>query len=200
MMLEEIPADAPESIAQSIVPYNRDDDRARYLGLRASGFAIREALKLLGKAKSTLSAWRHDEVFSDLESRIPELRKTLATEYVGLEFLRNFRLVLEKDYRVIKKSLFNEDEMTLQENQYLTRMRAYYTPQQLQVMEALIRGESDGSGEFNFTDLAIELSRTTERVKIETRDRSGEAQLAHVVVPTAEEQATISSVIKREED
>jgi len=48
-----------ESIPKSLVQWNRDHDRARYLGLRSSGFTIREALGLIGKAKSTLSLWRH---------------------------------------------------------------------------------------------------------------------------------------------
>jgi hypothetical protein len=81
LMESMLPTETPEeSIPRSIVPWNRDDDRSRYLGLRASGFHIREALGLIGKAKSTLSLWRHDPVFLDLENKIPELRKTLALE------------------------------------------------------------------------------------------------------------------------
>ncbi|KKL93083.1 hypothetical protein LCGC14_1878290, partial [marine sediment metagenome] len=101
----DIEPEAPETIAQSIIPYNRDDDRARYLGLRSSGFSIREAMRWLGKAHSTLSYWRESEEFVSLEKRLPEFRKTLSLEYVGLEFLRNYRLVLEKDVRVIRHSL-----------------------------------------------------------------------------------------------
>jgi len=166
-----------EKIAQSIIPYNRDDDRARYLGLRASGFAIREALSLVGKSQSTLSFWRHDPVFADLESKLPELRKTLGIEYAGLEFLRNYRLILEKDYRVIRKSM-KEEELSTQEQQYLLRLRAHYTPQQLQIIEALIAGDATSDG-FNFADFVIRMARTQERVEIETRKRSP-SQLAPI--------------------
>lgn len=176
-MISEVTAE--EQIAKSIVPYNRDDARARYLGLRASGFGIREALRLIGKAQSTLSAWRHDSEFSALEDRVPELRKTLALEYANLEFLRNYRLILEKDYRVIKESLVKDAILSTQDHQYLLKMRSHYTPQQLQIIEALITGGLEG-GEFNFTNIILEMSRTQERVKIETRNRS-EAELAPIV-------------------
>lgn len=179
-----------ESIPRSLVPYSRDDDRSRYLGLRASGFTIREALGLIGKAKSTLSMWRHDETFLDLENRIPELRKTLALEYAGLEFLRNYRLILEKDYRVIKSSLtrktkYDDDgrPVTLpqdsQDFQYLLRLRPHYTPQQLQAIEQLF-GKDNGEREFNWTDFVLTMSRTTEEVKVETRHRQ-EPELSPII-------------------
>jgi len=168
-----------ESIPRAIVPWNRDDDRSRYLGLRSSGFSIREALGLIGKAKSTLSMWRHDPVFLDLENRIPELRKTLALEYTSLEFLRNYRLILEKDFRVIKGSLMRKvvlgddgrSSITSQDSQdfqYLLRARAHYTPQQLQAVEQLF-SKGNGKEEFNWTDFVLTLSRTKEEVKIETK-------------------------------
>jgi len=169
---------AEEQIAKSIIPYHYDDARARYLGLRASGFSVREALRLIGKAQSTLSAWRHDSEFVGLEDRIPEFRKTLAVEYAGLEFLRNYRLILEKDYRVIKDSLDKDAVLSSQDHQYLLKLRSHYTPQQLQIIEVLISSGTPG-GEFNFTDIIIEASRTQERVRIETRKRS-EAELAPV--------------------
>ena len=159
-----------EAIAQSTIPYNRDDDRARYLGLRASGFKIREALKLLGVHKSTLSFWRKNEVFENCENRLPEYRKQLAKEYANLEFLRNYRLVLEKDYRVLKKSLKMYDtdeekkELTRDEHQYLLKLRSVYGPQQLEAIETVMRGYGD-SGEFDFTKLVLERTRVVERVE-----------------------------------
>ena len=167
-----------EEIAKSIVPYNRDDARCRYLGLRASGFGIREALRLIGKAQSTLSLWRHQQLFVDLENRIPELRKELALEYANLEFLRNYRLILEKDYRVIKESLEKRKDkegnilpMLNQDHQYLLKMRSHYNPQQLQIMEALFMMDKSGEG-FDFTDLIMTMSRTKDEVKLESRKHS----------------------------
>lgn len=176
--------DTPEeSIPKTIVPYNRDDDRSRYLGLRSSGFTIREALGLIGKAHSTLSLWRKDPNFVSLEESLPELRKTLALEYASLEFLRNYRLVLEKDFRVIKGSLSRKSMLTddgkpyslpqdSQDYQYLLKMRPHYTPQQLQAIEQLFSKGNNNDKEFNWTDFVMTLSRTKEEVKIETRHRS----------------------------
>ncbi|MCK9597431.1 MAG: hypothetical protein M0R06_00245 [Sphaerochaeta sp.] len=180
--------DSPEeSIPRSFVPWNRDDDRSRYLGFRASGFSIRETLGLLGKAKSTVSMWRRDPVFLELENSIPELRKTLALEYAGLEFLRNFRLVLEKDYRVLKDSLsqhtrtiMNKDGtmevvntgMEPQDFQYLLKARGFYSPQQLREIEQLFGRAADSDKEVNWTDVVLRMSRTTEELRVETRQRS----------------------------
>jgi len=167
---------AEESIASSIIPYSREDARARYLGLRCCGFSPREALKLIGNAKSTLSSWRSDAQFADLENRIPEFRKTLGLEYANLEFLRNYRLVLEKDYRVLKASLYpvkDESGHTLpiprQDQEYLLKMRSHYTPQQLQMIEALIREEGADGSKFDFTQMVITASRLEQRVRIEAK-------------------------------
>lgn len=169
--MEELPVSTEnqdEKIAQSIVPYSRDDSRCRYLGLRASGFGIREALRLIGKAQSTLSLWRHDETFKNLETRVPELRKELALEYANLEFLRNYRLILEKDYRVIKGSLDKKAELSTQDHQYLLKLRSHYTPQQLQIMETLFMIDKSGKG-FNFTDFVLSMSRTKEEIRLEPK-------------------------------
>ena len=183
------PVESPEeSIPRSFVGYNRDDDRSRYLGLRASGFTIREALGLVGKAKSTLSLWRHEQTFLDYENNIPELRKTLALEYAGLEFLRNYRLILEKDFRVLKGSLtrkvtLGDDgkssvaQQDSQDFQYLLKLRAHYTPQQLQSIEQMF-GKGDNKEDFNWMEHVMEYSRT-ETVKVGTVQRQ-ESNLAPI--------------------
>jgi hypothetical protein len=180
---------AEESIPRSVVPWARDDDKSRYLGLRASGFTVREALGLIGKAKSTLSLWRHTPEFVALETKLPELRRELALEYANLEFLRNYRLVLEKDYRVLRASLSKKvsDDgkpvgMESQDFQYLLRMRAHYTPQQLQVIETLLTTGKDGQRSLNLTDFVLTMSRTKDEVKIETRHKQP-AELSPVFDP-----------------
>lgn len=170
-----VPSDT-EAIAQSIIPYNYDDNRARFLGLRSSGFRPREALKLIGVTGAALSFWRKDPEFADLEKRLPEFRRQLALEYVNLEFLRNFRLITEKDVQVIRRSLKTVEvevdghkekvamPMTTQEHQYLLKMRSNYTPQQIQVLQSLVAGESP-TGEFNFQDI-VKAMRRAEQVRI----------------------------------
>ena len=188
-----------ESIPRAVVPWNRDDNRSRYLGLRASGFTIREALALIGDAKSTLSHWRKDPTFLGLENQIPELKKTLALEYASLEFLRNYRLILEKDYRVFQESLKRHTKrvkingveqdvpvgMESQDFQYLLKARAHYTPQQLQAIEQLFGKQNGDSPMENWTDFFLTISRTKEEVKIGTRQRS-EPQLGKIVSDNGE--------------
>lgn len=190
-----------ESIPRAIVPWNLDDNRSRYLGLRASGFTTREALALIGDAKSTLSHWRKNPKFLELENNLPELRRTLALEYPALEFLRNFRLVLEKDRRVLLASMEKRTRkvevdgettevpagMDAQDFQYLLRLRQHYTPQQLQAIEQLFGIQKDSGNPLeNWTDFFLIVSRSKEEVKIGTRQRS-ESQLGKIVDGEAKE-------------
>ncbi len=163
-----------EKIAQSIIPYSRDDARARYLGLRSSGLSVREALRLMHYAHSTLSLWRKDSAFVVLEEDIPKYRKQLSTEYVGIEFVRNMRLILEKDYRVLQASLNPKkdndgDELPMDEQDfaYLQKMRSHYSPQQLQIMETILGAEAGGG--FDMTEFAIQLSKTQGEVTVRAR-------------------------------
>ena len=154
-----------EKLASSIIPYARDDAKARYLGLRASGFTIREALRLIGYAHSSLSKWRLDEEFVAIEARLPEFRQQLSMEYANLEFVRNYRLVLEKDYRVLIQSLKSKEVLTDQEQAYLLKMRSHYTPQQLQIIEALLGSDGKGLGDaMDFTELVLAAERVKERM------------------------------------
>ena len=171
------------SAAAALVPYRRDDERAKYLGYLCCGFSDEEALYVLGLTRSWLEDARLDEKFTDLEARIPELRKELSREYTEMDFYRNFRMVLEKDHRVLRKSLEMEidpetgmpTEMTPYDQQYLLRLRSAYTPQQLQLLEAVVKG-SDGG--FNFADWVsknqevISVSRT-DTISL-ARGKSGE--------------------------
>jgi hypothetical protein len=175
-----------ESIPRSILPWNFDDDRSRYLGFRCSGFTTMEAIKLLDVAKSTLSSWRHTvpgfEKFNELESDLPQLRKKLALEYSYLEYLRNFRLIMEKDKRIIMSSLENE-VLPKQDHDYLLRMRSNYGPEKLQLLQSLM--VDDDNKQLNLTDVFYQLSRTTVTEKVAvmpvgTRSR-GEPIISRIV-------------------
>ena len=139
------------SAASTLIPYRKDDIRSKYLSYLACGFSDEEALFVLRLNYSWLDLMRNDSVFADLELRIPEIRRELGREYAELDFLRNFRMVLEKDHRVLRKSLEMEvDEegnpigLDSYEHQYLLKLRGAYTPQQLQLLETVISGDNDG--------------------------------------------------------
>lgn len=144
---------APElSVASTLVPYDRDDSRSRYFGYRCCGFSIREALQMISRSKQWLSWCRtSDAQFAALEQKIPEMRKELSKEYLQLDFYRNFRLALEKDYRVLNRSLGFEKDiegnavlMTSYDHEYLLKMRSQYSPQQLQILEAIVSNTNSG--------------------------------------------------------
>lgn len=154
-----------ESIARSIIPWPYDDDKSRYLGLRASGFTRREACKFLGIANNTVSWWKSAYPdFNKIEDNLPEYRKILAHEYVDIEYTRNFRLVLEKDFRVLVKSLKTMEELAVEDdmwsktdNEYLLKIRGQYTPQMLKAISDLAQGVKDDK-EFNFMDVIKDLA------------------------------------------
>jgi len=160
------------SIAQSLLPYNRDDSKARYLSYRASGFTIREALKLTDNAASTLSLWRKDPKFVELETSLPQIAQKLRTEYTSLEFTRNFRLVMEQDYRVLKKVLDQDDSLTKSDIDYLLKLRTFYTPQQLQIVEALVQGELSGGTQFSWTEAVLTMRKVEQRSVVVRRDNA----------------------------
>ena len=155
-----------ESIAKSVLPYQRDDNRAKYLGYRCCGFTSRESLELISIAHSTLNFWRKNPEFVELESHLTEMRATLGIEYAQLEFLRNYRLILHKDYDVIVKSLKYPDGMSDRDFSYLLKARAQYTPQQLSIMEVLARAEASDR-EFDFTQIVLKLSKEKHTLEIE---------------------------------
>ena len=159
-------SDTPKevSIATTLIPWRKDDNRARYMGYLACGFSPEEALYMLGLKAEWLGEQRQDEGFNIFELKVPEIRKELSKEYIELDFFRNFRMVLEKDYRVLKKALEMDSAMLPQDHQYLLKMRSAYTPQQLQILEQVMKGV--GEDGFNFARFVkenqeiIQLSRT----------------------------------------
>jgi len=159
-------SDTPKqvSIATTLLPWRKDDYRARYMGFLACGFNPEESLYMLGLKVDWLEEQRQDPSFNTFELKVPEIRKELSKEYIELDFFRNFRMVLEKDYRTLRRALDMDGIMTGQDHQYLLKMRSAYTPQQLQILEQVMKGV--GEDGFNFArwvkenQNVIEFSRT----------------------------------------
>jgi len=144
------------SIASSVIPYAWDDSKSLYLGYRACGFSVREALNALQLSHSLLTKWRKDGEFKSLELRVPEFRQTLAKQYINIETMRNYRLIMQRDLNIISKALkadAGQDEpLTRQEQQYLIAMRKQYTPTQIDILESLITGKDKHKSGFNFAE------------------------------------------------
>jgi len=145
------------SIASSVIPWPYDDNKSMFLGLRACGFSFREACRGVGIGKSTVSNWRAEDAdFVRIENDLPQYRKTLAKDYVELEFLRNFRLCLDLDYKklqkahglILDKETGEPEELTRFDQDYVLKMRGQYTVDQMKALEAIV-GQSQ---QFNFTE------------------------------------------------
>ena len=149
------------AIASSVIPWPFDDSKGMYLGYRACGFSVREALRAIGVGKSSLSNWRaEDAKFVELENDLPNIRKELAKQYVELEFLRNFRLALDLDYKKLQlahKLIIDHEtgepaDMTKFDQDYVLKMRGQYTVDQMKALEAIV-GQNTG---FNFAEWATQ--------------------------------------------
>ena len=166
-VVDESPA---SSILQSLFEENTDTtNKARWLGYRASYFTVREACKLADVTERTIRNWRKEPWFYDAEKKLPELRKHLGKDIAKLEFLRNFRLILEQDYKVLKKLIIDKELLEPSEVAYLNKIRAHYTPQQLQTMDGFFTEDPEGAN-LNFTKIvqSMNIERTVVR-----RDNGG---------------------------
>lgn len=128
-----------EKVASALIPHLAGDTeieskRMRYLGLRACGFKIREALALVGTTERSLRRWRKIPKFAEWEEKLPEIRRQLARAHTELTWLRNTQLFLIRDQQILEKALDGE-ALSRGENAYLNRARSMYTPQALAVFE-----------------------------------------------------------------
>lgn len=158
-----------ESIAEVSLPaiMQEDGKKARYLSYRISGFTVRESVGLAKISESIVRYWRdNDPEFKDIDTtdKVKDLREKLGAQYLTTEFTRNFHLAMQKDFQVLYKSVKQPDDLTAQEQQYLLKLRNFYTPQQLVLMKQLI-GEAHSDG-FDFTKLVFEIKREREQITI----------------------------------
>jgi len=182
------------SIASSIIPYEWDDSRGLYLQHRACGLSVREALSAIGVSHSTLSGWRKSDEFCDLETRIPEFRKVLSREYLSIAFTRNFSMVLRRDENILRKALLvdtfndmlaqkvvagdmtatdaytNSMHLTKEEQGYLTTLRKNYTPQQIDILDAVTTGRDNKNSNLSFAELVAAAISSGQQVQLSRTD------------------------------
>lgn len=149
----EVSADDLEEQIEAFVPYVAGDDRkSKYLSYRASGFSIKESTKLVDIELRTLYRWRQDPNFLTLETdQLAELRKSLGSQFTLMEFLRNTRLVLAKDFDIIMRAMgrvvIDDDDtdrmdiLSDREFSYFKDAVKRYGPDQLMKLQAAITGK-----------------------------------------------------------
>lgn len=167
--------------ALSIIPYLTGDSaeskKGEYLAYRFTGFSIREAAQLTSIHEKSVRRWRvEDDRFKQLELEASGPgRAELRREVLHLLFVRNYHLVLRKDYEVLRRVLGYDlgaigaepQPLTRAEIDYLNRARAHYTPQQFEAIEQLINGQQ--GREFDFSDFILKVYRRTKEEGVEIR-------------------------------
>jgi hypothetical protein len=172
---KEIEASDAESISESMLPLYNDGNKATYLRYRVCCFSVREATQLAGLSEWTIPRWRKDPAFLQLDTvEMPRLQRELSSKYLSMEFTRNFTLILRKDFNVLMKDINHQLHpenplfvLSYDEREYLSKIRALYTPQQLAQVKQL-SGEVKNN-EFNFTEFTMNFSRTTETGQLQIR-------------------------------
>ncbi|MFA5384154.1 MAG: hypothetical protein WC364_05745 [Eubacteriales bacterium] len=154
--------DAINIIAAAIPAFDGDEmshKKALYLSYRISNFTSRESEKLANVSHKQVTRWRQsDPQFLELDGTgLTNLRKTMSNEFLDMQFTRNFRLIMEKDFQVLYKDATNEP-LTLSEMNYLAKIRQHYTPQSLAVVKQLLSGGTVDAP-FDFTKLTLEVRR-----------------------------------------
>ena len=146
-----------EDMAQALLPfYFEGTKKANYLGYIVAGFSFTMACRLAKLHTKTVKNWRDsDPNFVELENKAKtELREQLSNSMLDIEFTRNFRLVLVKDFEILYKDATGQT-LTEEERKYILLIRKFYTPQQFAIIKQLLSG-GDKSGEaFDFTKTVI---------------------------------------------
>jgi len=163
--MQQLPAvrdEAPTEvlIAESLLPYMMGDGKKTlYLSYRVCGFAPREAYKLANVTQRTVMRWRKvDPEFKALDThKLPAVRKQLGADFTQMEFLRNFRLLLKKDFDVIMK-LIQGKVLSKLDQKYLGQMRKLYSPQQLEVLQRVLSG-GGAPASVTFTQFIVNLAK-----------------------------------------
>lgn len=165
-----------EGICQSLIPFYTDGGKkARYLSYLVAGFSVMESVKLAKVHLKSVMRWREsDLVFIELEAKVQtSLRQQLSDQIIDIEFTRNFRLVLAKDFEILFKDA-QGITLTDKEQQYLLLIRKFYTPQQFVMIKQLVSGDGKSTEAFDFTKtvltIRLEKEERHELPKLQTAD------------------------------
>ena len=152
---DDIAADDVESILQAKLPLINNPRKASYLSFRATGFKVREACHLAEVNLHTVLRWRREDPdFAAWENKaLGFLQREMADDILRAEFMRNMKLALRRDFRVLYKSVYNLEGLSEREFTYLKLVRRHYTPSDLLALERALAPDvqSEGGGGVHVT-------------------------------------------------
>ena len=149
-----------ENMAKSLLPVGLGSEKQlAYLSYIICSFTVTEACKLAKVHHKTVECWRRDDAgFAELEIKCrSELRSRMSAELIDIEFTRNLKLVLAKDFKVLLKDAYGES-LTEDEADYLKAIRKHYNPQQLASIKQLSSDMKPTDSQFNFTKTVFEIT------------------------------------------
>ena len=157
-----------EGMAQSLLPFyvfsaQESNKKAQYLSYLVAHFSTYEACRIAKIHPKTIKRWRDEDPNFHLveEQCATELAKKLSDELIDIEFTRNFRLIMAKDFQILFKDATGQT-LTESEQQYLVTIRKFYTPQQLATIKQLVSGDGQHGEAFDFTKTVLEIRLSKE--------------------------------------
>ncbi|KKN33835.1 hypothetical protein LCGC14_0799690 [marine sediment metagenome] len=142
----DIEPDDYEEMLKARIPLSNNPRKASYLSHRAAGFSVRESCALVPVTFTTIKAWRRDdEEFREWESgeKLAWLQSNVAHDLMQMEFMRNFRLALRLDKKILFKASLALESLTPKEMEMLKVIRKHYTPQDIIAVQRALQPEPD---------------------------------------------------------
>lgn len=142
----DVEPDDYEEMLKARIPLSNNPRKASYLSYRAAGFSVRESCALVPVNFGTVKAWRRDdEEFRQWESgeKLAWLQSNVAHDLQQMEFMRNFRLCLRLDKKVLFKAALSLSLLTDREMEVLKVIRKHYTPQDIIAVQRALVPEPD---------------------------------------------------------
>jgi len=142
----DVEPDDYEEMLKARIPLSNNPRKASYLSYRAGGFSVRESCALVPVSFATVKAWRRDdEEFRQWESgeKLAWLQSNVAHDLMQMEFMRNFRLCLRLDKKVLFKAALSLSLLTDREMEVLKVIRKHYTPQDIIAVQRALVPEPD---------------------------------------------------------
>lgn len=144
---EDMPSDEATLLAR-IPLLAGSNKKMAYLAYRSCGFTPAQACDLADTQMQTLRNWRKsDEVFRNFEeNELQRLQETVGNDIIRFEFLRNMRMLLKADFKVIAKGINNLEKMSPREYEIFKALRRFYTPADMLALEKVLHPEKHKDG------------------------------------------------------
>lgn len=144
---ESIPSDEATLLAR-IPLMAGSNKKMAYLAYRSTGFTVTQSCDLAEISRTTLTYWRkNDATFKHFEDdELQHLQDTVGNDVIRFEFLRNMRMLLKADFKVIAQGITNLNSMSPREYEIFKALRRFYTPADMLALEKILHPEKHKDG------------------------------------------------------